>query len=142
MRSVIVGLMEGFWPWAEQQDGYPVTHCELQHPPKDDWVWDFLLEQREKEINAGRLSELFKDLLPGMNVVPVHTIPKPGDKLRLIVDHSASTCSINSMIECQSISGVKLDGIRTLGDSIRVFRANHPDSLAPLLVLWKSDVAV
>ena len=141
VHSVIVGLTEGFWPWAEHQDGYPVTHCEPQHPPKDDRVRDFLLEQREKEIKAGRFSEPFRDLLPGMNVVPVHTIPKPGDKLRLIVDHSAGTWSINSMIDRESISGVKLDGIRTLGDSIRVFRANHPDGSARPLVLWKSDVA-
>ena len=36
VHSVIVGLTEGFWPWAEQRDGYPITHCEPQHPPKDD----------------------------------------------------------------------------------------------------------
>ena len=108
--------------------------------PKVDRVQDFLLEQHEKEIKVGRFSEPFRDLLPGMNVVPIHTIPKPGDKLRLIVDHSASTCSINSMIDRESISGVKLDGIRTLGDSIRVFHVNYLDGLAPLLVLWKSDV--
>ena len=61
-----------------------------------------------------------------MNVVPVHTIPKPEDKLRLIVDHSAGTYSINSMIDRQAISGVKLDGTKTLGDSIRAFHATHP----------------
>ena len=48
VQSVIVGLTEGFWPWAEPQDGYPITNCEPQHPPKDDQVQDFLLEQREK----------------------------------------------------------------------------------------------
>ena len=62
VHSVIVGFTEGFWPWAEHQDGYPVTHCEPQHPPKDDWVWYFLLEQCEKEIKAGRFSELFTNL--------------------------------------------------------------------------------
>jgi hypothetical protein len=141
VQSVIIGLTEGFWPWAEQQDGYPTTNCEPQRPPKDERVRDFLLEQREKEIRAERFSEPFTELLPGMNVVPVHTIPKPGDKLRLIVDHSAGSYSINSMINRGSISGVKLDGIKTLGDSIRAFRAKQPDGLAPPLVLWKSDVA-
>ena len=121
-----------------KRGGVSVT---AQHPPRDDWVRDFLLEQREKEIKAERFSKPFTDLLPGMNVVPVHTIPKPGNKLQLIVDHSTSSCSINSMIDQESISGVKLDGIKTLGDSIRVFRANQPDGLAPPLVLWKSDVA-
>ena len=108
MQSVIVGLTEGFWLWAEQQDGYPITHCEPQHLPNNDWVWDFLLEQHEKEIKAERFSEPFTNLLPGMNVVPVHTLPKPGNKLQLIVDHSAGPCSIHSMIDQESISGVKL----------------------------------
>jgi hypothetical protein len=59
-----------------------------------------------------------------MNVVLVHTVPKPlDDKLQLVVDHSACPYSINSMIDCQSITGVKLDGIETLGDSIRAFVA-------------------
>ena len=115
---------------AEQQEGYPITHCEPQHPPKNDRERDFLISQRSKEIEAGRFSEPFNDLLLGMNVVPVHTIPKPEDKLRLIVDHSAGTYLINSMIDRQSISGVKLDGIKTLGDSIRAFRASLPANKA------------
>ena len=32
IQSVIIGLTEGFWPWAEPQDGYPATHNEPQHP--------------------------------------------------------------------------------------------------------------
>ena len=139
--TVIIGLTEGFWPCAEQQEGYPITHCEPQHPPKSDRERDFLISQRRKEIEAGRFSEPFNDLLPGMNVVPVHTIPKPEDKLCLIVDHSAGAYLINSMIDRQSISGVKLDGIKTLGDSIRAFRASLPANETQLLVLWKLDVA-
>jgi hypothetical protein len=42
------------------------------------------------------------------------------------------------MIDRQAILGVKLDGIKTLGDSIRAFRATHPTED---LTLWKSDVA-
>jgi hypothetical protein len=44
------------------------------------------------------------------------------------------------MINRDSISGVKLDGIKTLGDSIRAFHANQPDGMTPPLVLWKLDV--
>jgi len=75
-----------------------------------------------------------------MNVVPVHVVPKPpGDKLCLVVDHSTSPYSINSMIDRQSIAGVKLDGIQTLGDSIRAFHASHPaNPEVQSLVLWKS----
>jgi hypothetical protein len=86
---------------------------DILHPPKDNRERDFLLEQREKEIKAGRFSEPFTNLLPGMNIVPVHAVPKPVDRLRLVVDHSAGSCSINSMIDRDSISGVKLDGIKT-----------------------------
>jgi hypothetical protein len=79
-----------------------------------------------------------------MNVVPVHVVSKPpDDKLYLVVDHSAGPYSINSMIDRQSIAGVKLNGIKSLGDSIRVFRASHPANLSNMqtLMLWKSDVA-
>ena len=116
------------------------TVSEVQHPPRNDHERDFFLEQHEKEIKMRHFSEPFRELLPGMIVVPVHTIPKPGDKLCLIVDHSAGSCSINAMIDRDSISGVRLDGIKTLGDSIRAFQASQPNGLAPL-VLWKSDVA-
>jgi len=79
-----------------------------------------------------------------MNVVPVHVVSKPpDDKLHLVVDHSAGSYSINSMIDHQSIAGDKLDGIKSLGDSIRVFCASHPTNLSDMqtLTLWKSDVA-
>src|ERR1700692_1848598 len=75
-------------------------------------------------------------LLPGMNVVPIHMVPKPpDDKLHLVVDHSAGSYSINFMIDHQSIAGVKLDGIKSLGDSIRVFCASHPTNLSDMQTL-------
>ena len=48
------------------------------------------------------------------------------------------------MIERQSVAGVKLDGIKSLGDSIRNFWVSHLDDFVPEnpLTLWKSDVAV
>ena len=124
-QSVILSLTEGFWPWAEQPQDYPTTHYEKQHPPKDELEWKFLISQREKEITSGQFSKLFTDLLPGMYVVPVHVTPKAVDKLHLVVNHSAGEFSINSMIDRQDVAGVKLDGIKTLGDSIRAFRAAH-----------------
>jgi len=67
----------------------------------------------------------------------------PDDKLHLVIDHSAGPYSINSMIDRQSIASVKLDGIQTLGDSIREFHASCPADQQhdKLLVLWKSDIA-
>ena len=144
VQSVLVGLREGFWPWADPQDAYPVTHNKPQHPPRNDRHHDFMLSQRDKKMRAERFSQPFDTLLPGMNVVPVHVVPKPpDDKLRLVVDHSAGLYSLNSMIDRQSIGGVKLDGIKSLGDSIRSFHASHADEFlsGTPLTLWKSDVA-
>jgi hypothetical protein len=140
VQSVLAGLREGFWPWAETPDDYPETFDATQHPPKNETERVFLIDQRDVEIKAARFSKPFgSELLPGMNTVPVHSVPKPqSDMLRLVVDHSAGPFSLNSMIDRQNIAGVKLDGIRTLGDSIR---AHHSSGSADRLVIWKSDVA-
>ena len=45
VKSVIVGLTKGFWPWAEPQDGHPITHNEPQHPLRNDQERDFLISQ-------------------------------------------------------------------------------------------------
>jgi len=38
---------------------------------------DFIRNQRDAEIAAGRFSELFgPDLLPGMYSTPIHAVPK------------------------------------------------------------------
>ena len=95
VQFVIVGLTKGFWPWAEQQEGYPVTHCEVQHSLKDDQKCDLLLE---KEIIAEQFSKQFSELLPRWNVVFTHAVPKPADKLCPAVDHGDGSCSINCMI--------------------------------------------
>jgi hypothetical protein len=103
-----------------------------------------MLSQHEKEIKAEHFSQLFNTLLPGMNVVPIYVVPKPPeDKLHLVVDHSAGPYSLNSMIDCQSIAGVKLDGIKSFSDSIRKFHALHPGDVQSedFLMLWKSDIA-
>jgi hypothetical protein len=113
VQSVIIGLTKGFWPWAEPQDRYPATHNELQYPPRNNHKCDFSLSQCQKEIEAKCFSEPFNTLLPGMNVVPIHVVLKPPDnKLCLVVDHSTGPYSINSIINHQSIAGVKLDGCK------------------------------
>ena len=140
VQSVIAGLREGFWPWAEPNADYPSTNEFPQHPPRTEQERLFLLSQRDIEIRADRFSKPFgSNILPGMNNVPVHSVPKPhSDKLHLVVDHSAGSFSINSLIDRQAIAGVKLDGIRSLGDSIRELRHSGEDGP---LIIWKSDVA-
>jgi hypothetical protein len=55
----------------------------------------------------------------------------------MVVDHSAGVYSLNSMIDPKDIAGVKLDGIVSLGTSLRAFRHTDPTSE---LQMFKSDV--
>jgi len=139
-QSVLTGLRKGFWPWPDKPDEYPETHDNSHRPPKTDQERAFLSSQVLSEQRAGRLSAPFgPDLLPGMYSPPVHAIPKPSsEKLRMVVDHSAGKYSLNSMIDPKDIAGVKLDGIKSLGSSLRSFRSKNPDSE---LVVFKSDVS-
>jgi len=139
-RSVFTGLREGFWPWPDKPDEYPETHDNSYRPPKTDKERDFLLSQVKSEQEAGRLSAPFgPDLLPGMYSPPVHAVPKPAsEKLRMVVDHSAGKYSLNSMIDSKDIAGVKLDGINSLGASLRSFKTKDPVSQ---LEIFKSDVS-
>ncbi|KAH7904309.1 hypothetical protein BJ138DRAFT_1019301, partial [Hygrophoropsis aurantiaca] len=99
--SVIGGLREGLWPWAETTEEFPTTRDFPNRPLGTDCERDFVKQQFQIEIAAGHFPPSFgKHLLPGMYSVPIHTIPKPhSDKLRLIVDHSAGSFSLNSMID-------------------------------------------
>ncbi|KAJ7024415.1 hypothetical protein C8F04DRAFT_895723, partial [Mycena alexandri] len=81
VRSVVVGLREGFWPWANTQPGpgvYPETHDAADFPLKDERERAFVRQQRDEEIALGRFSPSFgRDLLPGMYSMPIHVVPKP-----------------------------------------------------------------
>ena len=140
--SVLRGLREGFWLFADEQpDDYPLTWDETRAPFQDDQVRQFLRDQRDEEIAAGRWSPSFgPDLLPGMYSMPIFAIPKRegSDKLRLINDLSAGRYSVNSMVRPEAVKGVTLDGIPALGDSIRSLADQHPGEK---LMLWKSDIA-
>ncbi|KAI9056378.1 hypothetical protein FKP32DRAFT_1585873, partial [Trametes sanguinea] len=121
-QSVVRGLREGFWPYADcKPDSYPDTWDEVRPPPSTAQCASFLREQRDEEIRLERYSPAFgTDLLPGMYNMPVHVVPKPhSDKFRLVNDQSAGSFSLNSMIRPEAIKGAVLDGIPALGDLIR-----------------------
>jgi len=138
-RSVFDGLRYGFWPWPDKTSEYPETLDNSFRPPKNDKEKDFLIAQVKSEESAGGLSAPSgPDLLPGMYSPPVHAVPKPAsEKLRMVVDHSSGIYSLNSMVDPKDIAGVKLDGIASLGTSLRSFRRAHPTSE---LQMFKSDV--
>ena len=141
VNSVVHGLTFGFWPSAHTFYGtYPTTLDNSGPPPKTTVQSDFLRNQIQSEFEAGRYSAPFgPDLLPGMYSTPILAVPKkPGsEKLRLCNHQSYGEFSPNSMIKRVDIAGVKLDGIRKLGESLRLFRRQHGD--VPLVV-FKSDM--
>src|ERR1700734_1996004 len=94
----------------------------------------------DKEVGTGRYSEDFgPNLLPGMYCSPIHTIPKPGtNTLCLINDQSDGDFSPNSMIDCDDIAGTCMDGIKSLGASLRAFRRENGDNIE--LIMHKSDI--
>jgi hypothetical protein len=141
VESVCTSLRDGFWPWARtQKDLYPVTWDFSERPPKTEREADFLRDQRDVEIAAGRYSEGFgTELLPGMYSTPIHAVPKPrSDKLRLVNDHSAGSYSLNSMILREDVMGAKMDSISNLVGALVRYRRAHPTTA---LVMFKSDVS-
>ncbi|KAH9950547.1 hypothetical protein B0H21DRAFT_674457, partial [Amylocystis lapponica] len=122
VQSVLRGLREGFWPWAEMPgERYPDTWDASKPPPADPREAQFLRDQRDEEVSLGRFSPSFgTKLLPGMYSMPIHAVPKPrSDKLRLVTNHSAGEYSLNSMISHEAIAGVVLDSIPALGQMLR-----------------------
>ena len=141
VQSVCTSLREGFWPWADtRKEEYPVTWDFSERALKTKRQADFLRDQRDVEINAGRYSESFgAHLLPGMYSTPVGVIPKPrSEKMRLVNDHSAGEFSLNSMIAREDVVGAKMDSISDLIGAIVRYRRRYPDTT---LILFKSDVS-
>jgi hypothetical protein len=141
VHSVVNGFRKGFWPWADTHVGeYPYTLDESLGDPKDQEEYDFICEQRDKEISTGRFSDSFgEDLLPGMYSMPIHAVPKPhSTDLRLVTNHSAGGFSLNSMIKREDIAGFPLDNMTHLGEMLLRKRAEFPDEE---LTLFKSDIS-
>ena len=141
VKSVCVGLREGFWPFADTHPNqWPEIFDVSDRPPKTDAEREFLQSQIDKEVSVGRYSQPFgPDLLPGMYSMPIHAVPKPGtNKHRLVTDHSAGKYALNSMISRDDIAGVTLDNVQDLANGLRVFRRNRPHAQ---LNLWKADVS-
>lgn len=141
VQSVLTGLREGFWPWADtRHDTYPITQDYYKQRDFDNNTTQFLLDQRDEEIRLDRFSESFgTDLLPGMCAMAIHVIPKPHTtNLRLISNLSAGEYAPNTMIDKADVSNLPLDTITELGTALISFRRAHGDAK---LVMWKSDVS-
>ena len=140
VSSVLRGLQEGFWPWANTVDSdRPLIVDNSKREVKNKEHQAFIRQQRDEEIELGRFSSAFDTLQPGMTCVPLWVIPKQhSEKLRLIVDHSAGEHAPNSYIP-QHEGHVHLDTLHQLGSALLAVRQEHGPSVR--LVLFKSDVS-
>jgi hypothetical protein len=141
VRSVCLGLREGFWPWADTlREDLPVVLDESRPMPASEEQSNFIRSQCILEQERGRFSRSFgPDLLPGMYSMPVHAVPKPGSSdLRLVTDHSAGPYSLNSLIDHSMVTGYPLDNLRHLGEVLLDVRRSLGNVS---LVLWKSDIS-
>ena len=138
VKSVVRGLKDGFWPWADTND-LPTTYdgSGQRSPVTSKEKANFIKQQSEDEMNLERWSQPFGKLLPGMHSSPIGAVPKstPG-KYRLIVDQSRGPHSLNSAIAKSQVK-VKLDTVHDLGNKLLAVRKEHPNRK---LDLWKSDV--
>jgi hypothetical protein len=121
VESLCRGFEQGFWPFADTSSTREKGADSDNHdPPLDNEAMEFLRQQRDEEIIAGRYSASFgTSLLPGMVSQPIFAVPKPGSsKFRLINDHSAGEQSLNSLIPADG-GFVKLDNLQDLGRNVR-----------------------
>jgi hypothetical protein len=141
VKSVCYSLQNGFWPYANtRHETYPTTWDFSDRPLKSTDHQSFIENQTATEVAAGRYSGPFgPGLYPGMYTSPTHAVPKPGtDTYRLINDQSAGDFSPNSMIDRDDVAGTCMDGIKSLGASLRAFRREFGDDVE--LLMWKSDI--
>ena len=138
--SVLRGLREGFWPWANTvESGRPPIVDNSDREIRDPTHRVFIQNQRDEELALGRFSPGFDSLQPGMTCVPLWVVPKPhSNKLRLIVDHSAGLHSPNSYIPVHE-GHVHLNTLHQLGSALIQARRQYGEKVK--LVLFKSDVS-
>ncbi|KAH7877626.1 hypothetical protein F5879DRAFT_780079, partial [Lentinula edodes] len=115
LKSVVVGLKEGFWPWASTRprDDFSINWKNLWAPLPSEEEQDFVNTQRELEAQLRRHSQLFgPDLLPGMHSTPVIAVPGPHSEALCFVAHqfTGEFCQDN-MVDKGQIKGNKLDSL-------------------------------
>jgi len=141
VESVLSGLREGFWPWANTlSPNLPSIHAQQPNSQYEDTHLSFFRAQLQHELERGRYSpSLGSQLLPGMYSMPIYAVPKPGSTdLHLVNDHRAGPFSLNSMIDHDLITGYPLDNLHQLGHML----LDLHDLMPGLdLIMWKSDIA-
>ena len=117
--SIVHRFSVGFWPFTHICYGvYLLTVDDSGEASKSSEQLEFLNKQIQTEVDADHYSAPFRpDLLPGMYSTPILAVPRKGN-LHLGNHQSHGKFSLNSMINCNNIARVKLDGIYELGESL------------------------
>lgn len=139
VESVVKGLREGFWPFADFEGLEVPESWEEVHGALSDEAAEFVSSYAVEEEQAGRYSPPFgSSLLPGMVCMPLYAVPKPrSDKLRLVNDHSAGAHALNCGISKCDV-GMRQDNMQDFGRNLLHVRQEVGD--IPLW-LFKSDVS-
>ncbi|KAJ3807860.1 hypothetical protein F5876DRAFT_79306 [Lentinula aff. lateritia] len=139
--SILIGLKEGFWPWASTrpQDDFPATWDNAWAPLPSEREREFIKSQSETKTKLGRHSQPFgPDLLPGMYSTVI-AVPKPHtEDLCLVAHQSAGEFCQNNMVDKSQTKGNRLDSLLIFLPLLLAFMKDNPGKR---LVLWKSDVA-
>ena len=135
VKSVIRGLLEGFWPFDEGD--WKIEEKEiLRNFADDDLDIEAICTFCDKELAAGRWSSPLplSDLLPGMKMSPMF-VAWQKNKPRAITDHSAS--GLNDGIP-RSEAQVKYDDMHPFSQALYEWlEHNHHHRT----VIFKSDIA-
>jgi hypothetical protein len=141
VKSVCVGLRNGFWPWTDiWKPGYP-DELDLSWPQANEASEEFLISQQDHKVRKRRYSpSVGPELVPGM---PIYAVPKPhSEKLRLVNDHSALKFSLNSMVDHDQVIGYPMDSLAQFGERLVNLRKGQLDlQRADSIVVWKSDIS-
>ncbi|EGF98364.1 uncharacterized protein MELLADRAFT_95712 [Melampsora larici-populina 98AG31] len=132
VESVVQGLREGFWPMADlpsEKVSFVKNHQVCNQAP------DLLTKACKEEVEAGRYSEGFHTLLPGMKVSPLLLVAKKGSSnMRVCTDMSYGKPSLNDHIIKDRIKVSFHSLISFAPYMVEMAKKGIP------LMLWKSDV--
>ncbi|KAF6741658.1 hypothetical protein DFP72DRAFT_758003, partial [Ephemerocybe angulata] len=117
--SVVRSLREGFWPYANIPDDYPLKYEAPQPEIEDEDQIRFLRDQRDIELSRNRYSDGFGILLDGMVRMPNFAVPKDnGSAWRQVINHSFGPHALNLMVDKDAMGKAPLDGMRTFGPTL------------------------
>ena len=142
VKSVLRMMREGAWPWAKPP---PTTFSPYNDQSQDLASLErypdrlaFYEKECQKEYDAGRYSDAFPSLLPGMACMPTYVIERRG-KMQLITDQTCVhdlTMGLNSLVDKED-RAVPLCNLQQFGYTLRDMKAT---SNGRDIVIFKCDV--